>query len=173
MSATTSTRTRTRILALAALLVLAAACSGGGSGPTAPPDAQQGGLSVSSMAGNLTVVSYGCGESLDLQRMVSEVYTTAAIAARQNPGSFEGLPVLDGFEIHARTPGDSRDRCDGNPACFERAGSAGRLHVWCDGGGLEHESAHALAWGARLSCWQSVYHSDNFRCENTSNLYGS
>lgn len=153
------------------LLVFASACSGG-SGPTAPPDPETAGQVVSTAAGSLTVVSYGCGDTLDLQRMASEVYTTARIAASQNPATFEGAVLLDGFEIHARSASDSASRCDGNPACFERVGNRGRLHVWCDGGGLEHETAHALAWGGRLSCWDSVYHSDNFRCEHTSNLYG-
>lgn len=152
---------------------LLAACSGGGSGPTAPPDPHAAGQVVSTSAGSLTVVSYGCGDSLDVRRMAGEVYTTAAIAARQNPATFDGAVLLDGFEIHARTPSDSSNRCDGNPACFERVGNRGRLHVWCDGGGLEHETAHALGWGGHLSCWETVYHSNNFRCERTTDLYGA
>jgi hypothetical protein len=158
--------------ALLATTVLAA-CSGGGSGPTAPPDPQAAGQVVSTSSGSLTVVSYGCGEDLDLHRMAGEVGTTARIAARQNPSTFDGAVLLDGFEIHARTPSDSSNRCDGNAACFERVGNRGRLHVWCDGGGLEHETAHALGWGGHLSCWETIYHSNNFRCERTTNLYGA
>lgn len=166
----------TRLTTVAFLGVfLLAACSSSSSGPTAPSVSASttAGQFVSTAAGTLDVVSYGCGESLDLRRIQSEVYTTATIAAQQNPGIFDGLARLEGFEIHARHPGDSTDRCNGNPACFERAGDVGRLHVWCDGGGLEHETAHALGWGGRLSCWDTVYHGVNFRCERTDDQYGA
>ena len=165
---------RAAAVALLSMFLLAG-CSGSASGPTAPSvsASSTSGQILSTAAGTMSVVSHGCGESLDLRRMENEVYTTDSIAARQNPSVFEGRALLEGFEIHARTPGDSNDRCHGNPACFEKTSSGGRLHVWCDGGGLEHETAHALGWGGHLSCWETVYHGVNFRCERTSDPYGA
>lgn len=157
-----------------ALLVPLAACSSGSSGPTAPAVNAPvvSGLTVVTSVGSLSVVDHGCGEALDLARIGREIDTTALIADRQRDGlSHPGL--LAGFEVHARSAEKARDRCDGNPACFEPVGSGGRLHVICDGGGVEHESAHAVAWAGDLSCWQTVYHSRNFRCERTDDLYGS
>jgi hypothetical protein len=117
---------------------------------------------VDTEAGALTVIAYGCVP--DLPRMVREVNTTVRIARRQRPDLFGGKP-LNGFEIHARTPEASKQRCHGSAACFERFGWMGRLHVWCDGGGLEHESAHALAHALALPCWQTVYHDGvDFTC---------
>jgi hypothetical protein len=56
-------------------------------------------------------------------------------------------------------------RCNGDAACFESFGSRGRIHVWCSGGGVEHESAHALAYAVSLPCWETVYHNGiNFTC---------
>lgn len=168
-------RTTLRFLAAALLLHLVlVACSGGGaSGPTAPAAASTTGQVLSTSAGTLTVVDHGCGTDMNRRRLEGEVHTTTMIAEQQNPDAFAGERPLDGFEIHLRTSDDTYRRCDGNPACFERTGDRGRLHVWCDGGGLEHESAHALAWGARLGCWETVYHSRNFRCEVTDDLYGA
>lgn len=163
----------TRLLLLG-LLVATAACSGKSS-PTEVDNvtaASSASPSVATRAGNLTVVDHNCGSSLDVLHMAGEVDTTMRIAVRQNPDVFaNGLP-LDGYELHARTPGASADRCHGAPACFERAGSGGRLHVQCDGAGVEHETAHALAWAAGLPCWETVYHTTNFRCEQTSDMYG-
>lgn len=177
MTLSTRTATRSLTLLLAVVSFLFVACSGGsggGDGPTAPAaTATFSNMSVSTSGGTLAVVSYGCGDSLDLKRMEREVYTTASIAERQDAKKFGAGSLLDGFEIHARTAADSKGRCDGNAACFERTSNGGRLHVICDGGGLEHETAHALAWAARLDCWQNVYHSRNFRCEQTTNLYGA
>jgi hypothetical protein len=117
---------------------------------------------IQTEAGALAVVAYGCEP--DLPRMVREVNTTTRIARRQRPGLFAGSP-LAGFEIHARTPQGSAQRCDGDGACFERFGNRGRLHVWCDGGGLEHESGHALAHAAGLPCWAVVLHDGtDFTC---------
>ena len=163
----------TAALAATVLLLSVGACTGGGHGPTAPADPQASGQMVSTTAGSLAVVSYGCGESLDLHRMAGEIETTLRIAERQNPSLFDGAGMLDGFEIHARSASDTRSRCDGNAACFERVGNVGHIHVWCDGGGLEHETAHALSWSENESCWETVYHTRNFRCEKTSDLYGS
>jgi len=139
---------------------LAAACGGGGSSrPSTPPVPA---VVIQTEAGALAVVAYGCEPDLD--RMVREVNTTTRIARRQRPGLFAGAP-LAGFEIHARTPAASAQRCDGEAACFERFGSRGRLHVWCDGGGLEHESGHALAHAAGLPCADTVLHDGiDFTC---------
>jgi hypothetical protein len=118
---------------------------------------------IETEAGRLTVVPFGCEPDLD--RMVKEVNTTVRVARKQQPNLFGGQP-LNGFEIHARTPEGSLDRCgNGDPACFERFGNRGRLHVWCDGGGLEHESSHALAHAVALPCWRTVYHDGvDFTC---------
>lgn len=161
------------------LLVFATAACGSSSSPTEPPDLtasnsnQTSVLSVATEAGVLAVADRGCGDALDLGRMGSEIDTTMRVAVRQNPGVFaSGFPLGD-FEIHARPRSEAIDRCNGAPACFEPNGSSGRLHVQCDGAGVEHEAAHALTWATRLDCWQVVYHSTNFRCETTSNMYGS
>lgn len=163
-----------RCLALALLLPLLAACSSDSAGPTAPATTTPvvSGLTVATSVGSLPVVDHGCGAALDLARIGREIDTTALIAERQRDGLCRpGL--LAGFEVHARPADKARERCGGNPACFEPVGSGGRLHVICDGGGVEHESAHAVAWAGDLSCWQTVYHSRNFRCERTDDLYGS
>lgn len=161
-------------LALLLLTSFTAACSGSSS-PTepAPLSAASSTLAVHSMSGQLVVVDHGCGSRLDVARVAAEIDTTTLIAERQNPEVFSGGGVLDGFEVHARPVDASQSRCNGAPACFEPNGDSGRLHVWCDGGGVEHETAHALTWGARLPCWEIVYHSTNFRCERTSDLYGA
>ena len=163
-----------RYLALVLLLPLIAACSSGSSGPTAPAATAPvvSGLTVSTAVGSLAVVDHGCGAALDLARIGREIDTTALIADRQKEGLCHA-GLLAGYEVHARPADQARQRCDGNPACFEPAGQGGRLHVICDGGGVEHESAHAVAWAGDLSCWQTVYHSRNFRCEVTDDLYGS
>ena len=157
------------VFAIPLLLLPLSACKGG-SGPTAPPDAAT--LSVNSQAGQLTVLDYGCGNSLDLARIASELDTTMRIASRQNPAQFGAGGTLNGFQVAAHPTSGAQQRCNGAPACFETLGNSGRLHVWCDGGGVEHETAHALAWAVRLPCWEVVYHSDNFRCERTSDMYG-
>ena len=158
----------TVLLTLPLLLVPFAACKAG-SGPTAPPEAAT--LAVHSQAGELTVLDYGCGSSLDVNRFSSELDTTLRIAMRQNPDQF-GPGTLNGFEIAAHPSSGTQQRCHGAPACFETRGNSGRLHVWCDGGGVEHETAHALGWAVHLPCWEVVYHTDNFRCERTSQMYG-
>ena len=162
------------VLLLSLVLPLLAACSSGSSGPTAPAATAPvtTGLTVSTSVGTLPLVDHGCGAALALARIGREIDTTALIADRQrddlcHPG------LLAGFEVHARPADQARERCGGNPACFEPVGAGGRLHVICDGGGVEHESAHAVAWAGDLSCWQTVYHSRNFRCEVTDDLYGS
>lgn len=148
---------------LAFTLVLVAACDGGS--PTDPGGAAFS-SALSTQAGSMGVVSHGCGEGLDIQRMRAEVETTAFIADRQNPDlQVVTRRILEGFELHARTPDASARRCDGGLACFEPTGAAGRLHVWCDGGGVEHETAHAIAYAARLPCWETVYHGHDFRCQ--------
>lgn len=157
-----------------ALLVPLAACSSDSNGPTAPAVNAPvvSGLTVVTSVGSLSLVDHGCGDALDAARIGREIETTALIADRQRKGlTHPGL--LAGYEVHARSAEKARERCNGNPACFERVGSGGRLHVICDGGGVEHESAHAVAWAGDLSCWQTVYHSRNFRCEVTDDLYGS
>jgi len=163
-------RTLTLIVSLPLAL---AACAGGSSGPTAPPALDSATLAVSSQSGQLVVFDYGCGDRLDLARIASEIDTTTRIAERQNPTVFGGGGTLQGFEVHARPSESSEDRCHGAPACFEPVGSSGRLHVWCGGGGVEHESAHALGWATHLPCWEIVYHSTNFRCEKTASMYGA
>jgi len=161
------------------LLTLVTVACGSGSGPTEPAahppgsSSQTATLSVPTQAGVLPVIDHGCGAALDVGRIGSEIDTTMRVAGRQNPDTFSvGLP-LNGFEVHARPRDAAVDRCNGAPACFETAGRSGRLHVQCDGAGVEHETAHALTWATNLDCWQVVYHSTNFRCESTTDLYGS
>lgn len=148
---------------LVLVLFLGAGCDG--RSPTDP-----GGVAfnsaLSTRVGSMGVVSHGCGSDLDAERMRAEVETTALIADRENPDlQVVTRRILDGFDLHARTPEASAQRCDGGLACFEPAGSTGSLHVWCDGGGVEHETAHAIAYAAGLPCWKTVYHGYNFRCQ--------
>lgn len=145
------------------LACLGAACGGGStSPPSATPTLP---VTIQTEAGALTVIAYGCEP--DLERFVREVNTSVRIARRQRPELFGGSP-LTGFRVLARTPAGSSQRCSGNPACFERWGARGRLHVHCDGSGLEHESLHGLAWSVRLPCWESIGHDGvGFDCRRT------
>ncbi len=157
-------------------LVACLACSGlavggcsGGSSPTEPAPRFEAARvqALTTRVGTLAVHAHDCGERLDLAAIGAEIHTTAGVADRQNPGLeiYDRL-VLDGFEIHARSPARTRSHCPaGGGACFERAGDVGRLHVWCGSGGVEHETAHAIAWAAGLPCWRDVYHGVDFRCE--------
>lgn len=168
------THNRLTLSLCAALLVFTLTACSGSSSPTepAPISAASASMTVSSLAGQLVVVDHGCGSQLDVSRIAAEIDTTLRIAERQNPDVFAAGGALQGFEVHARPANASQQRCDA-AACFEPAGGSGRLHVWCDGGGVEHEAAHALTWAVRLPCWESIYHTTNFRCERTSDLYGA
>lgn len=152
-----------RVLLIIPIITMAIlGCSSSGNRPTTPTITPTPPVNIDTEAGTLQVTSYDCVP--DLARMISEINTTTRIARRQRPSSFGGSP-LTGFEIHARTPESTRRRCDGDAACFERFGNRGRIHAWCDGSGVEHESAHALAWAVALPCWRTVYHDEvNFKC---------
>lgn len=158
-----------RVVTLGFALVFFAACSGGGSSPTEPFSAAATVQSstFSTRLGNFVVFDKGCKSPPDLAKIEAELYTTADIAMRQNPSLDPyGRWLLDGFELHLRPAEETSKFCGPTGlACFIPQGGTGAFHVWCDGGGVEHETAHGLAWGGDLPCWRDVYHGIDFRCE--------
>lgn len=154
---------------LGVALLSVAACQGGSS-PTEPfsaPIEQSSSTTLSTKLGSLLVVNHGCPGQPNLQKFENELYTTANVAMKQNPSLavYENF-VLNGFELHCRTAEETSQFCGPTGlACFTTEHGVGRLNVWCDGGGVEHETAHALAYATDLSCWRDVYHGINFRCE--------
>lgn len=155
--------------AAALALLLLAACHGSSS-PTEPLASIEGSAAAIGLAtrlGDVRVFDHGCNGTLDLARIEAELYTTGDVAMRQNPSlAVYERQVLAGTEIHARTADATHDYCGPTGlACFEVVAGVGQMHVWCDGGGVEHETAHALGHGASLPCYHDVYHGLDFRCQ--------
>lgn len=152
---------------LASLLL--AACQGSSS-PTEPlafTESSSAVIGLATRLGDVRVFDHGCAGTLDLGRIEAELYTTGDVAMRQNSElAVYQRRVLDGYEIHARTPDATHEYCGPTGlACFKVVAGVGRMHVWCDGGGVEHETAHALAHGAGLPCYHDVYHGLDFQCQ--------
>lgn len=151
------------------LALLAVVACQGSSSPTEPlaTVASAEAMTIATRLGTLHVISHDCPGTFDPERIENELYTTANVAMKENPGlAVYEQYVLNGFEIHCRPPEQTSQYCGPHGlACFTNQRGGGQMHVWCDGGGVEHEAAHAIAYAAGLPCWRDVYHGVNFRCE--------